>query len=211
MRNLRFTLVTDGSSDRVLLKPLTWLLRQHVDRDIAFQLEWADLRALREKPHTLREKMDAAVDLFPCDLLFVHRDAERDDPAQRRREIEEAKHAASAELPPVVCVVPVRMTEAWFLFDEAAIRLASGNPSGRDSLDLPAKFDPQSLPDPKTLLHEAVRRASGLRGRRLKHLDVRAAIHRVAERIEDFSPLHKLSAFQRLKSDLVKTLARQGR
>jgi hypothetical protein len=34
-------------------------------------------------------------------------------------------------------VVPVRMTEAWLLADEFAIRSAPGNPNGTQSLDLP--------------------------------------------------------------------------
>jgi hypothetical protein len=38
---------------------------------------------------------------------------------------------------PVVCVVPVRMMEAWLLIDEMAIRRVAGNPNGRIPIELP--------------------------------------------------------------------------
>ena len=63
----------------------------------------------------------------------MHRDAEREFARTRLAEIEAAiKSATEAalELIAVKCVriVPVRMTEAWFLFDEAAIRRAANRP-----------------------------------------------------------------------------------
>ena len=79
MIGLQFTLVTDGPSDQVLLRHLAWLVRQHLPPEVPVQPQWADLRPLRERPRGLREKIAAALDLFPCDLLFVHRDAERED------------------------------------------------------------------------------------------------------------------------------------
>ena len=41
MQELRYTLLTDGTSDAVLLHHLTWLLRQYTER--AVQSAWADL------------------------------------------------------------------------------------------------------------------------------------------------------------------------
>jgi hypothetical protein len=82
MDEIRYTLITDGSSDRALIPILTWVLRERggVNR---IQPEWADLGRLPRPPAALQNRILAAIDLFPCDLLFVHRDAEREDPEHR--------------------------------------------------------------------------------------------------------------------------------
>lgn len=83
MKELRFTLVTDGSSDVVLLPILTWLLRA-TGVVMALQPAWADTRrANLPRRASLTDRLRAALDLFPCNLLFVHRDAER-EPCERR-------------------------------------------------------------------------------------------------------------------------------
>jgi hypothetical protein len=46
MRELRYTLVSDGASDQVLLPILTWLLRANGVR-CAIQPEWADHKPAR--------------------------------------------------------------------------------------------------------------------------------------------------------------------
>jgi hypothetical protein len=78
----------------------------------------------------LAERISRALALFPADLLFVHRDADRGPTATRREEIRRAVAATMANQM-TVPVVPVRMTEAWLLIDEAAIRSAAGNPRGK--------------------------------------------------------------------------------
>jgi predicted ATPase len=78
--------------------------------------------------------------------LFVHRDAERELLEKRVAEIHSVvSEAAQTKLvPPVVCVIPVRMQEAWFLFDESALRRAAGNPNGKQPLTKSGK--PPALP-----------------------------------------------------------------
>ena len=120
---MKFTLLADGSSDRVLIPLLCWCLRRAGLENISS--EWADAGRM-PVARDLAERVAHAVDLYPCDLLFVHRDAEGEDPAVRRDEI---RRAASALKYSLVPVIPVRMTEAWLLFDERAIRLAAGNPN----------------------------------------------------------------------------------
>lgn len=204
---MRFTLVTDGPSDKVLLPILSWLLGQRTDT--SFQPQWADLRGLRNPPKTLGERIVAALDLFPCELLFVHRDAERMERAQRVEEI----HAAVAAVqgtPPVVCVVPVRMQEAWLLFDEAALRRAAGRPSGKMPLAMPSLKRVEQEPNPKAILHELLRQASGRQGRQAKQMRPRVQVHRLAELMDDFSPLRALPAFRALEEDLAGALERLG-
>ncbi len=200
---LNFTLLSDGSSDRALLPILTWLLKE---QRVMFGInpQWADFRRVPKPPKTLAERIVRAVDLYPCDLLFIHRDAEREGREKRVGEIEAALLEAQkqVEVSPVICIVPVRMGEAWLLFNEKAIRRAAGNPNSQVPLDLPRLMRLEYLPDPKADLYNLIRLASGLRGRRLKKLNSRERAVRVAEYIEDFSPLRTLPAFKALERDL---------
>ena len=111
---------------------------------------------------------------------------------------------------PAVCVVLVRMQEAWLLIDEAALRRASGNPNGTVPLNLPDVQKLEHLPNPKELLHDLMRQASGLHGRRLKSLNRRLHGYRVADRIHDFRPLYRLAAFRRLVADVEQVVAANG-
>ena len=209
MNELRYTLLSDGSSDRALIPILTWLLQQHL-LDCALQNEWADLARLPNPPQDFPDRIRQTLELYPCDLLFVHRDAESESRETRRDEIMDAweKAAGSATASSAVCVIPVRMTEAWLLFDLGAIRKAAGNPNGVIPLDLPPLQRLESLPDPKKDLYEVLLEASELPGRRRKTFRVAERVHRVSEYIDDFSPLRQLSAFQGLEEDLRETIRR---
>src|SRR5437762_35738 len=120
MDELRYTLIGEGPTDRALLHPIRWLLRQHAPR-VAIQGEWADFLHAPKRPNDLVEKVCLSVELYPCDLLFVHRDADRKPRIERVEEINLAVREASKRLniPSKICVIPVRMLETWLLFDEA--------------------------------------------------------------------------------------------
>jgi hypothetical protein len=204
MSALRFTLVADGPTDAVLLYPLRWLL---IHNGVVRPIEsvWADLRQLPKPPTGLERKIEAALDLYPCDLLFIHRDAEKQPREDRISEIQQAVRRLSSDLfssKPHVCVVPVRMTEAWFLFEEYSIRRAAGNPAGGGILALPPLSKVEALPDPKQTLHDLLRTATELPPRRLKKFSPVQHCYRLAELIEDFNPLRRLSAFASLETDL---------
>lgn len=205
MAGLRFTLVADGRSDQVLVHLLRWVLAA---TGVQGPLEgvWADLTTQANPPRDLAEGIRGAVEAYPCDILFIHRDAERDDRKTRLAEIRQAIRGSfvsgAEESLPHVCVVPVRMTEAWFLFDEAAIRRGARNPAGKRPLGLPTLSRVESIPNPKDALHHALRIASELGGRRLKGFEVGQAYYRVAEQIADYRPLRCLPAFQALEEEL---------
>jgi hypothetical protein len=101
------------------------------------------------------------------------------------------------------------MTEARLLFDETAIRLAAGNPNGKNLLNIPDLSTIEQIPDPKELLFDLLREASGLTGRRLKRFNMAESRIRITELISDFSPLRQLSAFQGLEKD-ISTLKQNG-
>lgn len=203
MDRLAFTLLSDGSSDKALRAILTWALRQRFG-DRAFEIHWADLRNVHPMPVKLCQRILWAIHLYPCEVLFIHRDAENQKPELRYQEIRTAIEDAKGMVAtlPTICVVPVRMQEAWLLFDEAAIRAASGNPNGRMPLTIPSIDTVESLPDPKSVLFSLLKTASGLKGRRLKRFRPHVNEARITERIKDFGPLRRLNAFKRLEEDI---------
>ena len=196
-RVLRFALLADGSSDGALLPVITWMINQ-TSPDLELPDPGFRARVARKDiGHEMRE----TIALFRPDILFVHRDAEAQDPASRR-----------AEIPPADCtlvrIVPVRMTEAWLLFDEAAIRRAADRPMGKASLELPALQRVEELTDPKARLRETLLVAAEARGRQRKRFqkDLAVRVQRVAELIDDFSPLRRLKAFEQFEQDCVEAL-----
>jgi len=206
--DLRYTLLSDGSSDQALLPLINWSLRASGITS-AIRPEWADLGMLRNPPGDLPERIRAALDLYPCTLLFVHRDCESQTVADRQKEIKNALaevcESAGVSLPSV-CIVPRRMTEAWLLISERAIRIASGNPTGRTHLPTPVIARLEEIPDPKEILFALLREASELHGRRLRSLRVHRLRHRVVEFIDDFSPLRALPAFRAFEAELREVL-----
>ena len=200
----RATLVTDGASDVVLEPILRWLMRRLTPQD--FEIRWADLRGLRKRPRSLAERLAVATHEYPCRLLFVHRDAERQNPAFRYGEIASANRTGCDH----VCVVPVRMQEAWLLHDEAALREAAGRPSGTEDLRLPPPHRWERLANPKKVLYDALRTAHGATGRRAKNFRPGRAAHRLADLITDWTPLRKLTAFARLEAETRRVLERLG-
>jgi len=103
----------------------------------------------------------------------------------------------------------VRMTEAWLLVEERAIRIAADNPNGAAPLDLPEIEALERMPDPKALLYRALEAACEKRGRRLAQFqrDRSWRVQRVATLIQDLSKLRALSSFQRLEHDTRKAIA----
>ena len=196
--------MADGSSDVALLPILVWLLREHFGR-MPIQPEFADLRRLRNPPRELSERITKGIELYPCDLVFIHRDAERESVEKRVDEIRAALEQCTNDTPPAICVVPVRMQEAWLLIDESALRTAAGSPQGRQPLDLPDVKKLEELPDPKQILHDLLCQASGLRGRRRRRFirDLGRHVHRLAEHIGNCSLLRELTAFQQVEDQVV--------
>lgn len=188
-KHFLFALLGDGTSDRVLIPIIRWAIRQ-IDPNVVLAPPFFR--------HRGSDRISVAVELlinaYRPNLVFVHRDAEGIDHAVRKQEI--------PVMTGVVPVVPVRMTEAWLLTNEQAIRRASGNPNGRILLDMPSLTRLESMANPKAELQRLLRTALELRGRRCQRLNEASAVHRVAEITEDFVPLRKLSAFVDFETEL---------
>lgn len=196
---IRTTLVAEGSSDQVLTQIIDWALWEAGVRAELIS-QWADLRNLRVKPLGFPAIVQKALDLYPCDLLFVHRDSDRESLAVRKAQINDG--LSDLDLPPKVAVVPVRMQEAWLLCDEQAIRIAAGNPAGRSKLLLPKPTAIERIVDPKDKIFSLLRTASERTGRRLQQFNVEFARTQICQHIDDFSKLRTLASFQDFESEL---------
>ena len=205
MTSIVHTLLGDGSSDSVLEYPIKWALGELGMRGSDVGL--ADLSVVDPRPRTLRDKVSATLRLYPgTHILYVHRDAEKEPREARIEEIDDAvADAAVGDWSGCsVPIVPVRMTEAWLLHDEQAIREASGNRKGKVPLTLPSVSKTESVADPKQVLLDALVDASERKGRRLH--DLRREFGRfradTARTIKDYSALKAVPAFQAFLRDL---------
>ena len=197
---MRCTLICDGSSDRALIPIIEWSLRQSgVSADL--ESVRAEFYAVRPRPVGLAQRVQKAVELYECDILFVHRDSEGEEVRNRETEI----IAATSDLngnPPHVCVVPVRMLESWLLVSEEAIRSAAGNPSGEVPLSIPALRDLEDLANPKEVMFGLLKTASGRRGRKLKAFDVQRARTLVSQYMKNFQLLRMIPSYLKFETDL---------
>ncbi len=198
-QQVRFTLLPEGTSDRALMPVLRWTLAQHLDESKwTIDGDFVPLERIGLSRATpLADRIHAAVELFPCEVLFVHLDEDGKGVEQRESEISAATRDAtlSRNVSPVA-VIPVRMTEAWLLIDEQAIRRAAGFAGGKIPLHLPKLAEVERRSDPKQLLFEALRSASGQTGRKLLNFNTNEARAAIASHMRDPSKLRSLSSFR---------------
>jgi hypothetical protein len=152
---------------------------------------------------TVAAKLEAVKDLGgDYDLIAVHRDA---DAAGRSPRLEEIHSAVRRVMPdtPHVPVIPIRMTEAWLLLDEAEIRRVAGSPNGKVSLGLPRARDVESIPDPKALLARTLAIASEFTGRRLDTFKKRFSEHRrqLLDGINPDGPIRDVQSWRDFNAD----------
>lgn len=191
MNVLGIALIVDGTSDKALLSIVRWMIQQHFPGLALLEL---GIRSRVGEP--LGRAVEESLALWSPDVLFVHRDAEAMALETRRAQI-------PVTFRNTVRVVPVRMTEAWLLFDESAIRAAAGNPNGSAALHLPRVPRLEQAADPKKSLYAAITTASERTKRRRKRLerDLGLRVQRVAESIADFAPLRSLPSFRAFEEE----------
>lgn len=188
-RQLTFAVVADGKTDRLLVPIIEWAIHR-LDPEVEIL-----------EPEFRRRSGSVAEFLNAYDssamLIFVHRDAENSPLDARLTEFESVSRID------VVPVIPVRMSEAWILFDESAIARAAGSPSA--TVSVPRLSEIEGIAGPKDLLErllfEAAGSPSGRRGKVFRRSLVERRVS-VAGHIGDFSPLESLSAFQRFQTAL---------
>ncbi len=197
---LSYTLLADGSSDSALMPIIEWLIGCHRP-DLRVAGSFAS--DIGRTGLSLCQRLPVALALYPCDILLVHRDAESEKPSCRETEI---ARAASTLHPCWIPMVPERMTEAWLLSDERAIRAAAGNRHGKVKLNLPDKRQWDSLNDPKQVLFDALKVATEKSGRALTKFSVTQARLLVASMTPDFSGLRGMPSFDNFETKFATAL-----
>jgi hypothetical protein len=206
MPQLLVTLIGEGPSDDALIPIIEWVLERPAlgllpDVDVISRFVGPDKS---DSPSGLVGRITDCANEAPGHLFFIHHDA--DGPTHHewaesiRQAVVDVRQQGTA-LPPAPPVVPVREMEAWLLIDETAIRRAARNPGGRAPLGLPHVRAIESCQDPKAILREALRAASGLPRRRWSEVDA-IAPRIVADFITDFTPLQQLVAFQAFSKEV---------
>jgi hypothetical protein len=193
MTPLTYALVADGPTDRALLPIIAWSLRTLRPQGL-----FASPLFFPRGSRPIAEMVKDVRAAYRPRMILVHRDAEKISYNDRRREI--------PCVDGLVAIVPVRMTEAWLLIDEGALRKAASNPNGTMALDLPEVHRLERLTKPKDKLRELLVEASGLHGRRRQLFDRAEAAGRLAELIDDFSPLRDVPAFNAFWNELTAAL-----
>jgi hypothetical protein len=194
--------VAEGTSDLPLAELVEALF---LDHGVSVYLSKPDFTLLGKVAKDVKSKVSAGLTLLgaPVDVIVVHRDADNAGAAVRRQEIERAVIAAGAASA-VVPVIPVRMTEAWLLLDEAVIRHVAGNPAGRTSLNLPKVHEVETVADPKEVLRQCLLRAADATGRRREGVARRFNQHRrqLLERLNRNGAITRLAGWNALLDDV---------
>lgn len=196
----RALLLADGPSDEPLGEHVRALARAH---GVHLDVVAPDFRRLSPPPGlAVEERLTSILAIDPdFDLLLVHRDAEKQLPEQRVAEIDAGMASAGVAWPRIP-VVPVRMTEAWLLLDERAIRRVAGRPTGTSPLGLPPARQVERVPDPKQALAAALEAACGFSGRRLSKFKRDFPAHRaqLLAMLDRTGPVRALSSWQALEA-----------
>ncbi len=188
-RQLTWSVVADGGTDLMLVPVIQWAIHR-LDPDVEIlEPEFRKRRGGIED--FLRTYNSGAM------VVFAHRDSENLTLENRLREFHGVTRAD------VVPVVPVQMSEAWILFDGAAVAKAAGSPAAE--VVAPAIAEIENIRNPKERLDELLFRAAGLpagrRGRNFKRSITQRRVS-VAAHIADYGPLEGVPAFRRFQETL---------
>jgi len=201
----------EGSSDQPLADHVETLFRS---RGVDLRVVQPDFALLAEKvTKDLPTRLDTAKRLMggEPDLIICHRDTDNTSMPERKMEMLNALQLVGSEST-LVAVIPVRMTEAWLLLDEEAIRTVAGNPRGRVDLDLPKPSNVERIADPKSLLRELILTASEASGRRRERIDKRFDSNRrqLLERLELDGVITQLKSWQALLDEVDMAISALG-
>lgn len=194
--DLTFVLLREGPSDEGLIPILRVLLAQS-----GFDEVNGSARAYKGSVSTklgllLKEEATPG-------LVFVHRDADSEDPGPRYAEIAGAIRATDCAVP-CIGVIPIQELEAWLLVAEDEIRAVAGRPGGTHGIALPRLGLIEKTASPKEVLREALLFASETTGRR------RAARAKgfdrdrqtLLQRLDIHGPVRSLRAWRQLENDI---------
>jgi hypothetical protein len=187
--------ICEGTSDLPLAELVESLF---LDQGTQVYLSRPDLSLLGRVAKDVASQVSAGLTLLggSVDVIVVHRDADNAGLPARRDEIHGAIRSLAIDSS-IVPLIPMRMTEAWLLLDETAIRQVAGNPRGRTDLCLPKVHEVESVADPKHILQQCILKASETTGRRREVVYKRFGQHRrqLLERLDPTGSVTRLSSW----------------
>lgn len=194
--SISFSLLCEGSSDQSLVQHLQTLLVRYGAAEAVGTTDYRQGNIAEKLRRCLEENPD-------LDLVFVHRDADGRSADARIAEVRAGAEEVQFPLP-CIPVVPICMTEAWLLTNEQAIREIVGRPQGKAALGLPPLRRIERTANPKTVLRNALARASEKTGRRLeaekKQFNMRRRV--LLQRLDIDGEVRHLNAWQALESEV---------
>jgi hypothetical protein len=205
----RAALLAEGSSDRGLIGILERLCARRGCEEL--KIDYGDqLLAMHNKVgRAVAPRVAKLLEIDPeYNLLFIHRDADADDPTPRLSEIEQAFEKLAV---PHVRVVPIHELEAWLLVDEGALLRQFGKPPKSMSLEIPPLKQIERRARPKELLKAALARAKvrkrSATPKPISEAEFKLLRARLLEDLDIDGPVTRLSAWQQLLADIDKALA----
>lgn len=200
MRHVTYILFREGSSDDSLKAPLEKLLIRY-GADETFG-------TVDNRPGSTLEKLQSVSErASEFDIVFVHRDADCNDPSARQKEIIDAAQDSGISAI-VVGVIPVHETEAWALAEPALLsRLLNCEDQALSRL-CPPLGRIEETKRPKELLEKIVRELSPQSGRRKRSALAFPTIRRRAiASLDPTGPVSGLQSFKQLHTDIARALA----
>lgn len=188
-RQLTYSVVADGGTDRVLVPIIQWAIHRLDPQVEILEPEFA------KRSGSVKDFL--SVYNPEVMLVFVHRDSENRSIEERLVEF------ATTEESNVVPVIPVRMSEAWLLVNGPAIARAAGASSS--IVTVPKTSTIENISDPKRHLDNLILEAAGNPSGRRRKIFKRSMVNRrvsVASIITDYSPLEDLHAFRCFQQSL---------
>ena len=153
MKQINFTLIGDGSSDKILVTIIKWLLND-LYPTVPNEGEFADFSSFKNPPKAseVAERIKLAQHYYCCDILIYHRDGEsvtdiKKTIQQRKNEIINSQGIENTNN--IVVIVPVKMMETWLLINENAIKKAADNPNYSKPISLPKITELEKQKQPK--------------------------------------------------------------
>ncbi len=213
MSYLGMALYAEGPTDYRFLSPLLYRLCEdiclHRGRSVVEISEVQGLNhpeAFKHKPREERILAAAQMARGAWCLLFIHADGESDAEHARLHQVAPAQRLLRQEMGSEgrsIAVVPVRETESWLLADGDALRSVFGTTLSDRQLGLPDVAQLEREIDPKIVLRHCFDKARP--GARRRNQRETGYFQSLGEEIR-LERLRRLSAFQRLESELQQAL-----
>lgn len=211
MIQLVIGLNTEGPTD---VRFLTDIIKRTFD-EIAFEcpkdIEILDIQHIMVKKDDfvpmIIEASKKGVEDFGISILCVHRDADDkkvdDVMTYSFRPLSEALENKDETLycKVIIPVIPVRMMEAWMLADTQLLKNFI-DASKIPDRDLGIERDPESYADPKTVIEEAIRKASAGKTKRKRDMIGIAELYEQIGKNVQLERLRQLSSFCRFEEEI---------